>query len=199
MSALRAEKPRKSRTRGKAHEEAAPVAGPRASAAWQQTGFILPSSIVTKADISRLVREFEAVDNTLTTLSVRKKVGIKEKVAPTMSPQLTDFLEKNVVDLQNTSARSGFIKQLRVLKDSAPIIHMTFAVIADAESLQKLIVWLRESVHPQTVIDVHLQPALVAGVYVRTPNHVFDLSVRNALKSKHGELVKELGALRGSK
>lgn len=200
MSALRAAKPHKERKRDTAkHQAEAPqVLGPRAAASqWQQTGFVLPTSIVTKADIARLVREFETVDNILTTISVRKKVGAGEVVAPAMSPQLASFLELNTVDLQNTNARLAYVKQLRNLKDSAPIIHMTFAVIADPESLQQLVVWLRESIHPQTIIDVHLQPSLVAGVYLRTPNHVFDMSVRNALKEKHGELVKELGAARG--
>lgn len=199
MSALKAEKPHKERRRNKAKVvvEAPEARGPRATSPWQQTGFVLPPSIVTKADISRLVREFEVVDNALTTVSVRKKVGAKDITAPALSPQLAAFLELNTVDLQNTSARLAYVKQLRVLKDSAPIIHMTFAVVADSESLQQLVAWLRDSIHPQTIIDVHLQPSLVAGVYLRTPNHVFDMSVRNALKAKHGELVAELGAARG--
>jgi len=161
--------------------------------------FTLPSLIVSKRDLSRLVREFEGVDNALTTANVRKKAGGATDEAPAMSPQLSAFLDENPVDLNSTSARSAFIKQLRLLKDKAHVVNMTFAVVADPESLQELVTWFRSSAHPQTVIDAHLQPALVAGVYLRTPNHVFDLSVRNALKSKHGELVNELGAFRGGR
>lgn len=163
------------------------------------TEFILPSTIVSKVDVSRVVREFEAVDNALTAVAVRKKLGSEGQDAPAMSPQLTEFLDKNGVTLEDSSVRSAYIKQLRQLKDKVPIVSMTFAVVADPESLQKLVSWLRESVHPQAVIDARLQPALVAGVYLRTTNHVFDLSVRNALKAKRGELEKELGAIRVSK
>jgi F0F1-type ATP synthase delta subunit len=63
--------------------------------------------------------------------------------------------------------------------------------------LQELIAWLRSSVHPQAVISVGLQPALVAGVYLRTPNHVHDLSMRAVLKKSRGLLTKELEALHG--
>ncbi len=161
------------------------------------TEFTLPSDIVTKVDVSRLVREFEGVDNALTAKTVRKKAGAESQDTPAMSPQLAGFLEKNPVDLENTGARSTYIKQLRLLKDNVKVMNMTFAVVADPESLQQLSAWLRESVHPHTVIDAHLQPALVAGVYLRSQNHVFDFSVRNALKAKRGELEKELGALRG--
>lgn len=161
------------------------------------TEFALPSSIVSKVEIARLVREFESVDNALTATTVRKKTGAQGGEAPAMSPQLTEFLDANEVDLKDTNARSAYIKQLRLLKDKAPVVHMTFAVVADPESLQKIAAWLRESIHPQAVIDAHLQPALVAGAYVRTTNHVFDFTVRNALKAKRGELEKELGAARG--
>lgn len=159
--------------------------------------FTLPAGVVTKVDVSRLVREFEAVDNALTAKTVRKKAGAESAEPPAISPQLTAFLDQNPVELDDTNARSAYIKQIRKLKDNVKVMNMTFAVVADPESLQQLSAWLRTSVHPHTVIDVHLQPALVAGVYLRSQNHVFDFSVRNALKAKRGELEKELGALRG--
>ncbi|MGV9001391.1 MAG: F0F1 ATP synthase subunit delta [Candidatus Saccharimonadaceae bacterium] len=161
------------------------------------TQFVLPSTVVSKADIARLILGFETVDNALTAKTVRAKAGAQSEATPAMSPQLQAFLDLNPVELENTGARSAYIKQLRLLKDKVRIMNMTFAVVADPESLQQLIVWLRESVYPQTVIEAHLQPGLVAGVYLRTPNHVFDLSVRNRLKSKRGELEKVLGSLRG--
>jgi|GEM_PF-383941 len=170
---------------------------PRATSPWQQTGFIVPASVVSRVDIARLVREFEGLDNTLTSIAVRKKAGATQQSAPVISPQLSEFLEINSLDLNNSGARTDYIKQLRLLKDTAPIIHMTFAVVADSESLQQLVAWLRKSVHPQTIIDVHLQPALVAGVYVRTPNQVHDLSLRGKLDGQRAALVQELGALRG--
>jgi F0F1-type ATP synthase delta subunit len=75
---------------------------------------------------------------------------------------------------------------------------MTFAVEADRESLMQLAQWVRETVHPQAVIAVGLQPGLIAGVYLRTPNHVHDLSLRAALDGGHEILVNDLEALRGA-
>lgn len=161
------------------------------------TELVIPPSTVSKADISRLVREFESLDNALTAQSVRKKANAAPQDLPATSPQLQSFLEANPIDLENSNLRTAYVKQLRMLKNKVPVMHMTFAVVADPESLQQLSAWVRGSIHPQTVIEAHLQPALVAGVYVRSPNHVFDLSVRNKLKSKRGELERELGALRG--
>lgn len=159
--------------------------------------FILPASVVSKIDVGRLVREFEGLDNALTEKGVRKKAKASEKQMPALSPQLQEFLDENPVELENSRARSAYVKQLRALKANVRTMNMTFAVVADPESLQQLSAWVRKSIHPQTVIEAHLQPALVAGMYLRTPNHVFDMSVRNALKAKRGDLEKELGSFRG--
>lgn len=161
------------------------------------TEFVLPPSLVSKVDVSRLVGEFEALDNAYTSKSVRKKAAASDESMPALSPQLTDFLDQNPVDLENAAVRSAYSKQLKLLKNNLKVMNMTFAVVADPESLQKLSAWARQSIHPQTVIDAHFQPALVAGVYLRSQNHVFDFSVRNALKSKRSELKNELEALRG--
>ena len=160
--------------------------------------FVLPPNIVSKIDLSRLVSEIERVDNELTAATVRAKTGSTEQTQPVLSEQLTDFFTQNKLTFGSSQERSQLITQLRLLKDKVPVIHMTFAVNADRQSLQQLAQWLRSSIHPQAVISVGLQPALVAGVYLRTPNRVHDLSLRAMLEGGHGLLVKELGALRGN-
>lgn len=161
------------------------------------TDFALPSSIVTKIDLSHVVTELENVDNTMTTTAVRAEKGGPAVASPVLSQQLTDFLKQNELTLDDGQDRSDLIKKMRKLKDAVPIIHMTFAVSADPESLQQLVHWLRTEVDARAVIEVGLQPSLIAGVYVRTPNHVHDLSLRQMLRSSRGKLVEELGALRG--
>lgn len=159
--------------------------------------FVLPPNVITKIDVSHLVSELERIDDELTTASVRAQAGVNVQVTPTLSEQLNGFLVQNQITLATGPQRSELIKQLRLLKDSAPVIHMTFAVEADRESLQLLAQWLRTSVHPQAIIAVGLQPALIAGVYLRTPNHVKDLSLRSMLDGGHDLIVGDLEALRG--
>lgn len=161
--------------------------------------FVLPPSVVSRLDVSRLVREVEQIDNAMTTAAVRTKVGAEPQPVPAVSEALDEFLAQNSLSLTNSQERSNLVKQLQQLKDKVPIIHMTFAVPADRESLGELAAWLRQSIHPQAVIAVGLQPALIAGVYLRTPNHVHDFSMRAALSGGHGILIDELEKLRGSK
>src|SRR4051812_12991555 len=159
--------------------------------------FKLPASVISKVDISHLVSEVERVDNQMTADEVHNKDNPDaQKVQPALSQPLTDFISQNNLSLDDGRNRAELIKELRLMKDKVPIIHMTFSVEADPESLQQLSRWLRESVHPQAVISVGMQPSLIAGVYLRTPNHVRDLSLRSMITGKHNELVKELETLR---
>lgn len=160
--------------------------------------FVLPLSVVSKVDVSRLLSELERVDNEQTQANVREKVGSSEQVELMVSRQFADFLTENKLTINTSQERTELIKQLRLLKEHIPVIHMTFAVPADRDSLTKLTQWLRTSLSPQAVIEVGLQPALIAGVSVRTPNHIHDLSMREVIKKNHGVLVKELEALRGN-
>jgi hypothetical protein len=158
--------------------------------------FILPLNVVSKIDLSRLINEIERVDNELSAVVVRAKTGFGEPAHISASDQLTDFLFKNQLTLESARERTDVLRQLGALKDTAPVLRMTFAVEADPESLQQLAQWARDSVHPHALLAIGLQPALVAGVYLRTPNHVHDLSMRGMLEGQQTMLVKELETLR---
>ena len=161
--------------------------------------FILPPTVVTKVDVSRLVAELERVDTEIAAVVIRAKTGSQDRTMPILSEQLTDFLRQNQLKLDTGQSRAELIKQVRLMKDKVPVLHMTFAVPTDTASLQQLTQWVRTSIHPQAVIVTGLQPGLVAGVYLRTPNHVHDFSLRAALNGQHDALVTELESYRGAK
>lgn len=162
------------------------------------TNFKLPRSVVSKVDVSRLVTEAERVDADLTTAVIRSKTDAPEYAAPVLSEQLTDFLQLNPCDMNDSQTRSELVRQLKLLKDNVPVLHMTFAVTADRGSLEQLAEWLRTSIHPQAVIAVGLQPDLVGGVHVRTLNHIHDYSLKSLLQGRHTLLRRDLEALRAN-
>jgi F0F1-type ATP synthase delta subunit len=157
--------------------------------------FVFPSALIGRADLARLLRELENLDNDLESQRARNRDKAEGYHMPNMSRALSDFLETNKIDAANDHARMELTKQLRKLKDHAPVIHMTFASDADPESLQQLVGWIRSELHPQALLSVGLQPSLVGGVYIRTPNHVHDFSVRAHMKDSRKLIVEALDAL----
>lgn len=161
------------------------------------TEFVLPAAVMTRRDVARLLAEMEQLDADITAAAVRAKAGVESTYQPVLTDALREFLVENKLAVTESKLRSELILRLRTLKDTVPVVHMTFAVVADRSSLQQLVQWLRSSAHPQSVISVGLQPGLVAGVHLRTPNHVHDLSLKAALDGSHDILIKELEAYRG--
>lgn len=160
------------------------------------TTFIIPQDIITPYDLARLVREFEDVDNELTTLAARQQAGADGGSAAALSSQVAEFLSLNNLQYQSSSERTALIKQLRLLKVKAPVVHMTFATEADTATLQHLVGWLRQAVHPQAVLVAGLQPGLVAGVHMRTKNQVFDFSLRKQLRAQRDALIEGMESVR---
>lgn len=158
--------------------------------------FTLPPQIVSSVDLSHLVRDAEQLDDELTTAKVRAKAGAEKGPELKVPELLSGFLVHNQIKLKNSQECAQLVEQLRLLKEKAPVLHMTFAVTADRESRERLVQWLRSSVHPQAVIAVGVQPGLVAGVYLRTPNRVLDLSLRSRLAASRAILTKDLELLR---
>lgn len=166
----------------------------------QSAALMLPSTVMTKTDVSRLLNEVESIDNDYRTAAVRSRVGVTASQPSTVSEQLSDFMAANrVTAIGDDGQRRWLLAALRQLKHSLPTVHVTFASAADRQSLQRIVEWLRGSIHPHAVIMVGLQPSLVGGVYIRTSNRVFDFSIRKQLAGQRGTLVKELEALVGTR
>lgn len=158
--------------------------------------FHLPPSVVSRRDLSRMAVELEQIDNEVTTARVRAKTGVNQVPQVTLSQPLIDFLVLNQLEIKTERARAELIKHVHILKENAPAIHLTFAAAADPDSVRELTAWLRSEIHPQSVVEVGLQPSLIAGVYVRTPNKVYDFSIRALLQGGRAVLKKDLEALR---
>lgn len=159
-------------------------------------GFSLPPALVTRADLSRLVRDIESIDNELEAQKARNHATGKTGYhLPTFSKSLADFAELNNLDLADDQTRTILKQQMQAMKEHAPVLHLTFAVEADAASLAKLVEYVREQIHPQALLSIGLQPALVGGVYLRTPNHIHDFSVRQRLSSTRGLIAQDLETL----
>ena len=159
--------------------------------------FTLPPSVVTKLDVARLVSEMERIDSDLTTRDAHIKSDIPVTEQISFTEQLADFLAVNNLEIGDSAQRMELITALRRFKVTAPSVHMTFASSADTESLRHLVVWLRESVHPQAIVTVGMQPSLIGGVYIRTPNHIHDFSMRAKLAGHRDIIVREVEALSG--
>lgn len=158
----------------------------------KHTKLTFPSNLITRSDVSRLVRELEHLADVLQGQRVR---GETETKLPPLSQSTTDFLELNEVKITNEKSLETVRQKINTIEDRLPAVHMTFASEIDSESLQQLVTWLRTEIHPQVLINTSIQPNLIGGVYLRTPDHVHDFSIKTLLMGQRQLIVKQLKGL----
>ena len=138
------------------------------------TPFVLPARLIGRSHIARILREIEAVDSYMSSQAIRSPEV--KPVVPGISRVLRELLDANQAALIDQKERQRLLKLLRKVKDAAPQVHMTFAIEPDVIILTDVVKWLRENTHEHALVSVGVQPNIVGGCVVRTPDKVYDLS-----------------------
>jgi hypothetical protein len=165
------------------------VAAP-APAAPTQTQLSLPTSIVTPADIGRLLRELEQINAHLFQLKVRTNGG--PIALPAITSGMQHLTEHNKLNLLHPGDRNVLNNFLLSVKDKAPLLHISFSTEPTPTFLVPLIAWLRREISPMVLFTIGLQPAIGAGCVVRTANKYFDLSLRQTFVRQRPLLLAQI-------
>lgn len=152
----------------------------------------LPTALVSSTDVSRVIRELEQVDNEFEQQRVHAPGAAL--VVPSLSQSLASLSRDNNVNLADDAARSALRKWMVTIKNSAPVLHVTFASDAEPEIVAQIVGWIREKLHPLALVTTGVQPNLVGGCVVRTPDHIYDFSLRERFHSHRSSFVEALNA-----
>lgn len=152
--------------------------------------FGLPSALIGRADVSRLLREIEEVDYALETQTIRTPE--KPLTIPAMSRALQEILTLNNIEVTNLDERKRMLDALRDAKDRAPNVQITFAVDPEPAITSQLVTWIRNNLHPRALVTVGLQPSIIGGCVVRTPDHIYDFSLRKRFKDEQTNLIQAI-------
>ncbi|HET9174666.1 MAG TPA: hypothetical protein VFN56_05330 [Candidatus Saccharimonadales bacterium] len=153
----------------------------------------LPLLVVGPADVLRLTRELEALDEYLHQASLRKG-GDEAAKLPRTSRALDDFALTNDLNMLHADDRKQGKEFLMSVEGHSPVVTMSFAVDPSSAFIGKIITWLRQNVHPQLLLRVGLQPTIGAGCTLRTANHYFDFSLRQHFETQKQVLIDQLHA-----
>lgn len=156
----------------------------------------LPSNVISQTDIARLMRELNGMDDFFVGANARQH-GTKMDL-PKISRQIDQTARDNKINLLEESDRRRLMAELKTIYEKAPNLHISFAVEPSPKAFEKVVLWLRSNIHPQTLVSIGLQPAIAAGCVVRTTNKVFDMSLRASL-AKQTDYLQQLvqGAVDG--
>lgn len=153
----------------------------------------LPITVATRADVNRLFREAELLDNFILQDKTRTP-GVQPKM-PQTSRNMDEFCKHNELNLLVDEQRTKVLAFLKYLKKSAPVIHVSFAVEASPSFMQKIMLWIRENIDGHALVLVGLSPSIVAGCVVRTTNKVFNFGLRQRFDANKSVLLEQIRTL----
>lgn len=160
-----------------------------------QSQITLPEQLISSVDLSRTIRELEALDESL------RQAGLRKPGEPTVltrsSVTLEDLARINGIQLTDKTQREQLLKLVRAFQKHAPRIHMSLATEPSGAFTKKVTIWLRKNVHPLALLEIGLQPTLAAGCILRTNNRVFDMSLRHRFAENRGLLVQKIAEVGG--
>jgi F0F1-type ATP synthase delta subunit len=156
----------------------------------------LPSFVVSQSDVAKIHRELNGLNDFFTSAKARQ-TGTAMQL-PKLTRILNQLAHENRINLLEEPDRNKLAAGLAELYDKAPYLHISFASEPSPKALETLVVWVRTNIHPHALIQIGLQPSIAAGCFLRTPNQVFDMSLRTTLKNSEPYLVKLIaGAMSG--
>ena len=148
----------------------------------------LTDSIASKADVTRLYRELDLY----CTQEIQNKIRQDKNQTTVVSDQLKEFALQNSIDLSNKTDCDLLLNALSIFKDKLIVVHISFPVEPNLNCVHKLVVWFRQNIDPNIVVQVGLQPSIAAGIIVRTPSKQFDFSLRRHLYEQSNKLQEAL-------
>ena len=148
----------------------------------------LPTGVISQVDVARLIRELNALEDFFTAADTRKSGT--PMTPPSLTRMLSTIAHENKCNLLDKQQRQQLSAKLNQILKNAPLLHISFASDPPPKFLERILVWMRTNIHPQTLLQVGLQPTIAAGCVLRTPNKVFDMSLRTYLKEQEPYLTR---------
>jgi len=157
----------------------------------------LNSAIINRGDLHRILRELNSLDDFLVGAKVRSP-GTNVQM-PKTSKLLEQLAADNQMQLFDQAQRQSLFNQLKELDLHAPSLHISFAAEPSPKTMQPIVAWLRENIHPQVMLSVGYQPKIAAGCVLRTPNKIIDMSL-GAYLQKQTPMLSQLlaGSVNGN-
>ena len=143
----------------------------------------LTDLIVTPLDLGRVQREIFDID---------QKLNANKGNLPYIGNELNSIVKAANVNLLQADDRDRVIKQLAFVRRTAPSIQVSFASQPSKLAIRPIVRWFRQNGHPNTLVNINIQPELGGGCVVRTSSREFDFSLQKIFKQNQNLLASKL-------
>ena len=127
---------------------------------------VLPPAIYSQARLEAVISELE--DYSLALHAQHQDFEPSQLLESLLTSSSAKGDKKAVDDL---------IEDLKALQPKLEVVHLTLPSRPSFAQQQKLAEWFRTQIKADLLLSFHVDITLLAGLTVRTPNHLHDLSI----------------------
>ncbi|HUC20299.1 MAG TPA: hypothetical protein VMR98_02270, partial [Candidatus Polarisedimenticolaceae bacterium] len=136
----------------------------------------LPAEIYS---VDRILAVSEELHSYSVYLSASRVQGVKAE-AFDLSSRAEAVVNLIPEDQRTAEGIEAYRLQLEGLATTAPAVTLILAAQAKPGLKQELVNWLRANIHPGLLVNFRANPNIAGGIVIRTINHVYDCSFRQA-------------------
>ena len=154
----------------------------------------LQDSVYSPQDLKAIILEVRKYARWASQYSIKMRVSKDKPDQPPIISLAATNLIKVWAEANPLSEKSlgELIAALETLEANSPRITITLAA-APSNSLKKtLVVWCREHIDPNILVDFHFNSTLLGGMVVRYGSHVYDWSFRRQILAARGRFPEVL-------
>lgn len=147
----------------------------------------LPVDLYSPDQLSAVILELHDYVGTLRDMAVRSKSKTaKREEEPHVSALLLGALHGAEIKLGDAKAAEQLLGALKLVRDKAPVVHVTLAALPNRTLKRQLTVWFRTQVHQHILMTFAMRSDIGGGIVVRAGSHVYDFSLKYILvENKH--------------
>ena len=154
----------------------------------------LPVDVYSPDQLSELVIELQGTIDGLRDAAARAKTNAAAQTyKPDISAELEQLLSQNRIDLTNIAALETLAKDLQLVLEKSPSVHMLLAATPVRTMKRQFVTWFRTEIHPLTLVTFAARGDLGGGAIVQAGSHLYDFSFRRRLLDNKSRLTEIAG------
>lgn len=144
----------------------------------------LPISTVFERD--SLLTFLDQFDQIIFNITIDVKSWVKENTHADIKVAVEEYFDENIL---STSPEElfGKSKSLRKVILSLDTLVITVPVELEKEFRLKLVAWVTKTLNRSIILDIHIDPSLIAGATIESSGFILDHTIRSFFEKRLSE------------
>lgn len=151
----------------------------------------LPLDLYSPEQLSAVIIELRAYTSTLRDANVRAKMNHGIVAAPHASALLLGVFHESGTSTTDQPGLEKLLKQMEVIRDKAPAVHLMMAALPNRDLKRKLTEWFRSEIHPYLLLTFATRTDIGGGFILQAGSRVHNYSFREQILS-HKHRISEM-------